>query len=179
MSDNHHTPIASTLGFLLSADRKAVLMVHRTYRDSDENLGKYNGIGGKLERDEDVASGMMREVLEETGLMVTSMTLRGTICWADFGPKKQDWLAFVFLIDGFTGTPSIDNEEGSLHWIPLETISELPMWQGDKLFIPLVFDGDPRAFHGFMRYEGEIPVEWRYTRPASKGLLAGREKKGK
>ena len=164
MSDVHHKPIASTLGFLLSVDRKSVLMVHRTYRDSDENLGKYNGIGGKLERDEDVASGMIREVLEETGLTVTSMMLRGTICWADFGPKKQDWLAFVFLIDGFTGTPILDNEEGSLHWIPLEAIGELPMWQGDKLFLPLVFDNDPRLFHGFMRYEGDIPAEWRYTR---------------
>ena len=92
------------------------------------------------------------------------MTLRGTLCWADFGPKKQDWLAFVFLIDGFTGTPIVENEEGSLHWVPLEAISELPMWQGDKLFLPLVFDGDPRTFHGFMRYEGEIPVEWRYMR---------------
>ena len=55
MSDFLHKPIVSTLGFILSTDRKSVLMVHRTYRDDDENLGKYNGIGGKLERDEDVA----------------------------------------------------------------------------------------------------------------------------
>lgn len=164
MSDYLHRPIVSTLGFILSGDRRSVLMVHRTYRDEDENLGKYNGIGGKLERDEDVASGMMREIREETGLVVTSMKLRGTVCWVDFGPKKQDWLAFVFIVDGYTGTPARDNEEGTLQWVAVEQIGELPMWQGDRLFLPLVFDEDPRVFHGFMRYEGETPAEWRYER---------------
>jgi len=159
-----HQPIASTLGFILSEDRRSVLMVHRTYRGTDENFGKYNGIGGKLERDEDVAAGMMREVTEETGLRVTSMLLRGTLCWADFGPEKRDWLAFVFLIDGFSGTTFTHNEEGPLSWIPIAELDALPMWGGDKLFLPMVFDDDPRLFHGFMRYAGETPAEWRYTR---------------
>ena len=159
-----HQPIASTLGFILSEDRSAVLMVHRTYRGTDENFGKYNGIGGKLERDEDVAAGMMREVAEETGLTVMSMLLRGTLCWADFGPEKRDWLAFIFLIDGVSGEPSADNEEGAMRWIPIAELDTLPMWEGDKLFLPMVFDDDPRLFHGFMRYAGETPAEWRYTR---------------
>ena len=157
---HRYTPIASVLGFILSPDRRSVLMVHRTYRQDDENLGKYNGIGGKLERGEDVASGMRREIREETGLEVASMTLRGTLCWADFGPKREDWLAFVFLIDAFSGEPQRDNEEGTLHWIPLAELDALPMWAGDRLFLPMVFDGDPGVFHGFMRYEGDSPVAW-------------------
>ena len=164
MSDYLHKPIVSTLGFILSADRKSVLMVHRTYRGDDENLGKYNGIGGKLERDEDVASGMIREIREETGLQATSMTLRGTVCWADFGPKKQDWLAFIFVVDGYTGTVAADNEEGTLQWVPLDRLPELPMWPGDRLFLPLVFDDDSRLFHGFMRYSDDTPVAWHYER---------------
>ena len=93
-----HRPVVGTLGFILSPDRERVLMVHRTYRESDENLGKYNGVGGHLERGEDVAACMEREILEETGLRVRSMSLRGTVVWADFGPKKEDWLGFVFLV---------------------------------------------------------------------------------
>jgi len=159
-----HQPIASTLGFILSQDRSSVLMVHRTYRGTDENFGKYNGVGGKLERTEDVAAGMIREVLEETGLMVTSMALRGTLCWTDFGPEKRDWLAFVFLIDGVSGEPLSENDEGTLSWVPVAELDALPMWEGDKLFLPMVFDDDLRLFHGFMRYEGETPAEWRCTR---------------
>lgn len=159
-----HRPIASTLAYILSPDRREVLLVHRTFRETDENLGKYNGVGGKLERGEDVASGMTREIMEETGLEVVSMTLRGTLAWADFGPRREDWLAFVFLVDAFRGTPFARNEEGTLGWHDVATAAGLPMWPGDRLFLPLVFDGDPALFHGYMRYDGDAVAEWRYTR---------------
>ena len=163
-TDHRHRPIASTLAYILSPDREKVLLVHRTFRKTDDNLGKYNGVGGKLERNEDVASGMMREIKEETGLEVTSMKLRGTLAWADFGPHCEDWLAFVFLVDGFKGTPFAQNEEGTLGWEDIATMQELPMWSGDRLFLPLVFDGNPVPFHGYMRYDGDVVAEWRYSR---------------
>ncbi|MFM8528730.1 MAG: NUDIX domain-containing protein, partial [Ilumatobacteraceae bacterium] len=61
-----YTPIIGTLGYVLRDDH--VLLVHRNKRAGDEHLGKWNGIGGKLEADEDVASGFAREVAEEAGL---------------------------------------------------------------------------------------------------------------
>ena len=160
-----HRPIVGTLGYILSPDRSRVLMVHRTYRETDENLGKYNGVGGHLERGEGVAACMVREIREETGLEVVSMRLRGTICWSDFGPNKDEWLGFVFVVDAFRGEPFADNEEGTLSWERLDALDELPMWKGDRLFLPLVFDADPRPFHAYMRYEGDEPTEWRVDRP--------------
>ncbi len=159
-----YCPIASTLGFVLSPDRRQVLMVHRIFRDDDEQLGKYNGLGGRLERDEDIAAGMIREIREEAGIEVTSMRLRGTVNWTNFGPKGQDWLGFIFVIDGFTGVPQSDNSEGTLQWVPVDQLNDLPMWAGDRLFLPLVFDADPRPFHGFMPYENDRPKGWTYTR---------------
>ena len=159
-----YTPIASTLGFILSPDGGSVLMVHRIGRDGDENFGKYNGLGGKLERNEDILSGMRREIREEAGLECDELTLRGTINWTNFGPHGEDWLAFVFLVTRFHGTPPERNEEGPLEWVPLARIPELPMWEGDRLFLPLVFDGDPRPFHGYMPYDGSRPVGWTWQR---------------
>ena len=46
----------------------------------------------------------------------------------------------------------------------IDRLGELPMWKGDRLFLPLVFDGDPRPFHGWMRYDGEEPADWRVSR---------------
>ncbi|MBR1609136.1 MAG: 8-oxo-dGTP diphosphatase [Kiritimatiellae bacterium] len=159
-----HRPVVGTLGYILSPDGAKVLMVHRTYRESDENLGKYNGVGGHLERGEGVAECMKREIREETGLEVVSMRLRGTVCWSDFGPSKTEWLGFVFVVDSFRGEPFADNEEGTLSWVPVDEIGSLPMWKGDRLFLPLVFDSDPRPFHGYMRYEGDEPHDWRFDR---------------
>src|SRR6478735_7236365 len=55
--------IVGTLAYVL--ERERVLMVHRNARADDEQLGKYNGLGGKLERDEDVVTGIRRELAEE------------------------------------------------------------------------------------------------------------------
>ncbi|PNS09654.1 NUDIX hydrolase [Solilutibacter silvestris] len=159
-----YTPIIGTLGYILSPDRRKVLLVHRNARPGDEHLGKYNGLGGKLEADEDVVAGMRREILEEAGLTCDALQLRGTISWPGFGKHGEDWLGFVFLITRFTGNAPDHNEEGTLEWVDVERIYELPMWEGDRHFLPLVFDGDARAFHGVMPYKDGRPTDWRYSR---------------
>ncbi|MFZ2235980.1 MAG: 8-oxo-dGTP diphosphatase [Dokdonella sp.] len=159
-----YTPIIGTLGYVLSPDRKNVLLVHRNARKDDQHLGKYNGLGGKMENDEDVVECMRREIREEANLECTDMQLRGTISWPGFGPNGEDWLGFVFLITAFEGTAPQSNDEGTLEWLPVETIMDLPMWEGDRQFLPLIFDDDPRAFHGVMPYRNGRMVSWRYSR---------------
>jgi 8-oxo-dGTP diphosphatase len=159
-----YTPILATLGYVLSPDGQRVLMVHRNARRADQHLGKYNGLGGKLEADEDVIAGMRREIHEEAGIDCLSLQLRGTISWPGFGKNGEDWLAFIFLIDRFAGTPPPTNADGDLEWVPLDGLDRLPMWEGDRHFLPLVFDGDPRTFHGLMPYSGGRMLSWRYSR---------------
>lgn len=159
-----YTPIVATLGYVLSPDHAQVLMIHRNTRPDDPHLGKYNGLGGKVERDEDVLAGMRREIREEAGIECGPMRLRGTISWPGFGKHGEDWLGFVFLIDGYTGTPLHANHEGTLAWVPRERLLELPLWDGDRRFLPLVFDDDPRPFHGVMPYRDGHMLSWSYSR---------------
>ncbi|MCD8138505.1 MAG: 8-oxo-dGTP diphosphatase [Planctomycetaceae bacterium] len=159
-----YTPICGTLGYILSPDRRRVLMVHRIARRHDDQLGKYNGLGGKMQPDEDVAACMVREIREEAGIEVTAMELRGTINWTNFGPKGEDWLGFIFRITAFEGEPREASEEGPLAWVELDRLHELPMWEGDKHFLPLVFDDDPRPFHGYMPYDKDRPKGWVFSR---------------
>lgn len=159
-----YTPIVATLGYVLHPDGERVLLVHRNARADDAHLGKYNGLGGKIENDEDVAAGMRREIREEAQIECTAMSLRGTISWPGFGKHGEDWLGFVFLITAFEGTPPDFNAEGALEWIALERLHELPMWEGDREFLPLVFDRDARPFHGVMPYRDGRMVSWRFSR---------------
>ena len=159
-----YTPILATLGYVLSADRTQVLLVHRNARADDAHLGKYNGLGGKLEPLEDVLAGMRREIFEEAGIDCLDLQLRGTISWPGFGKQGEDWLGFVFLITRFTGTPFERNAEGPLEWVPRDRLPELPMWEGDRQFLPLVFDGDPRPFHGVMPYRDGRMLSWLFSR---------------
>jgi 8-oxo-dGTP diphosphatase len=159
-----YTPILATLGYVLSTDRKQVLLVHRNARADDQHLGKYNGLGGKLEANEDVVAGMRREILEEAGITCDELQLRGTISWPGFGKSGEDWFGFVFLITSYSGTPHSGNPEGTLEWVDIDRIAELPLWDGDRQFLPLVFDADPRAFHGVMPYRDGSMVSWTMSR---------------
>jgi 8-oxo-dGTP diphosphatase len=157
------TPILATLGYVLSPDCKRVLMIHRNQRADDPHLGKYNGLGGKLEAGEDVVAGIRREIREEAGIECVSLSLRGTISWPGFGKHGDDWFGFIFVIDQWTGTPKEGNAEGTLTWIDVDKMLELPLWEGDRYFLPLVFDAKVGQFHGVMPYKDGKPVSWTYS----------------
>lgn len=159
-----YTPILGTVGYVLSPDKQKVLMIHRNARPEDYSIGKYMGLGGKMERDEDVLTCMKREIFEEAGIECLEISLRGTVSWTNFGKNQEDWLGFVFRIDSFEGTPKTHNNEGELEWVDLKEIGKLPMWEGDHYFLPMVFDEDPRPFHGYMPYDNQQPVSWSYSR---------------
>ncbi len=158
-----YTPIVATLGYVVAPDRERTLLVHRVRRPHDAQFGKYNGLGGKLEPGEDVVACLRREVREEAGIECVELVLRGTVSWPGFGQGGEDWLGFVFRIDRFDGTPFQENDDGPLEWIAINRLLELPMWEGDRYFLPLVFSKDPRQFHGVMPYEGGRPISWSYT----------------
>lgn len=176
------TPIVGTLVYVVddsSPDpmQHRVLMVHRSARPDDDHLGKYNGLGGKLERGEDVEAGVRRELREEAKLELVDLTLRGTIVWTGFGPSYEDWLGFIFIARAHSLDVPVKNDEGDLSWVPkqrlLQACSEeeqerrdanLPMWEGDRLFLPLLFDPFPGVFHGAMAYDGDRLLSWTYSR---------------
>lgn len=159
-----YTPILATLGYILSPDRNAVLLVHRNKRPDDLHYGKYNGLGGKVDRGESVAACMRREIAEESGIVAETLVLRGTISWPGFGNNGADWFGFIFRIEQWSGTPHNGNHEGTLEWVPVNRIHDLPMWESDRLFLPMVFDDSPAIFHGVMPYEAGKMVSWSYER---------------
>lgn len=175
MAAARFTPIVGTLGYVWDRAADRVLLIRRNARPDDDQFGKVNGLGGKVEPDESVADGMRRELHEEATIDVTSMTLRGTITWTNFGPSREQWLGFVFLIDRWTGAVPPTNEEGTLEWVDRVQLlqacegdpsaeASLPMWPGDRHFVPMVFDADDRQFHGTMPYDGDRPLTWHFER---------------
>ncbi|WIM95946.1 8-oxo-dGTP diphosphatase [Actinoplanes oblitus] len=157
--------VLATLGYVLSPDSARVLMIRRDTRPDDIHFGYYNGLGGKLEPDEDVAGGMRREIAEEAGLACGPLDFAGTISWPGFGRGGENWFGFLFRIPVWTGTPRTANDEGSLHWVERADLlaGKLPMWESDRHFLPLVFADSPTVFHGVMPFASGKAVSWSYT----------------
>ena len=158
-----YTPTLATLGYILSPDKRKVLLIHRNRRPDDAHFGKFNGLGGKLDRGEDIVACMRREIKEEAGLECDEILLRGTISWPGFGKQGEDWFGFIFRIDRWRGQPHTDNPEGVLEWVDVEQLLGLPLWEGDRYFLPLVFQDSVRQFHGVMPYRDGRPVSWSYS----------------
>jgi 8-oxo-dGTP diphosphatase len=157
--------IVATLGYVLSPDRTKVLMIRRDTRPDDLHYGYYNGLGGKLEPDEDVVAGLRREIREESGLECERVELAGTISWPGFGRGGENWFGFLFRVPAYSGRVLDGNDEGSLHWMEVADVlaGRLPMWESDRHFLPLVFADDPSVFHGVMPFAGGRALSWSYS----------------
>jgi len=125
------------------------LMLHRIKKVGDIHRGKWNGLGGKFEPGESPEACAIREVREESGLTISNPELRGFLTFPPFRPG-EDWYAFVYVARNFSGT-LIDSAEGELAWIDDEQLLDLPLWPGDRVFLPWL--EQDRFFSGRFFYE--------------------------
>jgi 8-oxo-dGTP diphosphatase len=114
------------------------LMIHRVKKENDYHQGKWNGIGGKFDQGETPEECVIREVEEETGLKIKSPHLHGLLTFPMFD-GIDDWYVFVYTVDEFEGK-LIDSSEGNLAWIPNDELTNLNLWDGDKYFLPWLFE---------------------------------------
>ncbi|MEF9895055.1 MAG: 8-oxo-dGTP diphosphatase [Clostridia bacterium] len=111
------------------------LMLHRTKKENDLNHDKWIGIGGKFEKDESPEECVLREALEETGLVLTDYRYGGLVTFvSDRWPTEY---MHLFTATSFTGT-LIDCDEGDLEWVDKRAMRKLPLWAGDQIFLDLL-----------------------------------------
>jgi 8-oxo-dGTP diphosphatase len=99
--------------------------------------GRYNGVGGHIERNEDPLSGALREMHEETGLAVENVRFCGTI-HVDAG-EANGIMVFVFAAEA-TSRVFEDSDEGTLEWISRDRLEDLPLVEDLPTLIPLIFE---------------------------------------
>jgi 8-oxo-dGTP diphosphatase len=108
-------------------------MLFRNKKANDYHMGKWNGLGGKLESGETPEECAIREVKEESGLIADHLIFKGFITFPMFDGIK-DWHVFIFVIDKWSGE-LIDSPEGKLEWINNDKLNDLSLWDGDKIFL--------------------------------------------
>lgn len=139
----------TTLCYITRGDD--VLMLHRIKKKNDLNHDKWVGIGGGFEENESPEECLLREVREETGLRLTSYRYCGIITFvSDRWPGEY---MHLYCADGFEGT-LIECDEGNLEWVSREFLDHLPKWEGDRIFLELMWKNVP-FFSLKLCYEGE------------------------
>lgn len=128
-----------------------VLLVRRT---SQPNRGLWVAPGGKLDHGESPAECAVREMREETGLVVDRPVLRAVM--TEISPRSDyQWLTFIFVARTFDGTFTPAPGIGDFRWVPVDEVPKLPIPPADAVFFPRVLhDGAP--FNAKFEYDADL-----------------------
>ena len=111
------------------------LLLHRVKKENDLNRDKWIGIGGKFEENESPEDCLLREVREETGLVLNDWRYCGIVTFVS--DRWEGEYMHLFHATAFDGVLR-DCDEGVLEWVPKAEFAKLPQWEGDRIFLRLM-----------------------------------------
>ena len=131
------------------------LMLYRNQKENDPNKGKWIGIGGHLEKDETPDQCFLREVREETGIILDNFIKRGVVDFISDTAENERMHLYTATVDN----PNFSEcNEGTLKWIPKKDILNLNLWEGDKYFLSPLINGET-DIHMRLTYKGDKLVD--------------------
>lgn len=151
--------IPRTLCFVFHGD-DILLMKRAPHKRVFPN--QYNGLGGHIERHEDPLTSAKREILEESGLQVRHIHLCG-IHNIDTAANTGIML-FVFVAISDTRDIQHESEEGTLSWIPIDTLATYDLVEDLPLILSRVLamkDQPTMPYYAHVSYDDSDIIQMR------------------
>ena len=148
----------STLCYIRCNNR--ILMLFRDKKEADINKGKWIGVGGKFKDGEQAGNCLRREVREETGLEPASFAFRGIILFRDIPEDGCEVCEEMYLYTADISEEEASHicscDEGTLRFIPEDEIMDLPLWEGDRVFLRDILEGRKRISYELTYKKGKL-----------------------
>jgi len=125
----------ATLCFLLKNNQILLAMKKRGF-----GQGRWNGVGGKPNPDENILDTAIRETQEEIGVIPQNITQVATLDFYFKNKKEWDQQVLVFTTHDWEREP-IETEEMKPQWFDLDKIPFETMWPDDPFWLPLILSG--------------------------------------
>lgn len=125
--------------------------------------GRLNGVGGHIEREEDVWASAQRELREETGLDAVADLRLAAIINAALGAADNGIMLFVFTARSLT-REVIESPEGTLEWVPQADLENYPVINDLRVLLPRILNRPSAAPPLFAHYRvdehGELVAQF-------------------
>jgi len=119
-------------------------------------VGKWNGVGGKVQENETIEEAAVREAEEEIGVKITEFEKVAEFTF--LFPTKLEWpgqVVHVYLVSKWEGEPA-ESEEMAPKWFKLEEFPYSQMWADDEIWMPHVFAG--KKVKGKFEFDGDTII---------------------
>jgi mutator protein MutT len=151
----------TTLLFLVKKDGDTITDICLAMKKRGFGVGRYNGVGGKVEGEETIEEAVKREAEEEIGVVAGDITKCAELAFTF--PHKEDWnqLVHVYITDSWSGE-IVETEEMKPEWFAVSAIPYNTMWPDDIFWLPKVLEGSQvRAKFSFA--EGDVIISQEVT----------------
>lgn len=147
----------TTLLFLVKRNDDVITDICLAMKKRGFGVGRYNGVGGKVEEGESIEDAVKREAYEEIGVTVSDMVKSAelTFCFQN----KEEWnqLVHVYIADSWQGD-IVESEEMNPVWFTVLDIPYTSMWPDDIFWLPNVLGGE-YIKASFTFGEGDVILE--------------------
>lgn len=126
----------TTLVFLLKGDNILLAMKKRGF-----GIGRFNGVGGKVEPGESIEQAIIRETQEEIGVDILEFEKKADIVFDEYFKGNPEIVhVHVFVATKWSGKP-IESDEMAPKWFKTNNLPYDQMWQDDPFWVPEVING--------------------------------------
>ena len=124
--------------------------------------GKLNGLGGKPKPGESLKAATVREIKEESCLVVSKRNLKQVALLHFYFAGEHRFTCTVFTLQTWKGVPTDTEEMGGFEWHHKTCLPFHRMWAGDQYWLPLVLDGQHIEASIYFNRDGSIVEEFTY-----------------
>ena len=151
----------TTLLFLIKKEGDNITDICLAMKKRGFGVGRYNGVGGKVESGETIEEAVKREAFEEAGAIVGTIHKCAELAFTF--PHKEDWnqLVHVYFTDSWHGE-IIETEEMDPLWFRVADIPYQSMWPDDIFWLPKVLEGE-QVRARFVFAEGDVIIDKEVT----------------
>jgi ADP-ribose pyrophosphatase YjhB (NUDIX family) len=146
----------TTLCFCVTDDEVLLGMKKRGF-----GAGKWNGYGGKVQENELPKTATVREIKEESGLVVDEKDLEPAAIVRFSFEEKPLFECFVYTTSVWKNNP-LETEEMRPEWFPRSTLPFDDMWVADVRWVPLILSGKKIEADVNFSEDGSIVKDFTY-----------------